>query len=75
MTRPLDKYVWIFLGVGFVAMSLGLYGIAKREKMIGSTDTAYWTIFGNSVWYVYGTFIGESVTRHIDHGQQAWTIR
>ncbi len=57
----------------FIFMPIVLYIIGKIEFALIKCSK-YWSRLANSVWYTYGTFLGEGITCTVN-SEQAWAIR
>ena len=73
LLRPFQYSIWIGICSFLATIPIVLFVLAKIEYSVCNCSV-YWTNLGDSAWYVYGSFLGEGVTRTID-SEQAWGIR
>ena len=60
MIYPYNPNVWIGVFITFGVVTLSLLVISKIEGSILNVQFVDWLTIPSSLWYVYGTFVGES---------------
>ena len=60
---PYNPNVWIGVFITFGVVTLSLMVISKIEGSILNVQFVDWLTIPRSLWYVYGTFVGESISR------------
>nr|XP_040569314.1 glutamate receptor ionotropic, delta-2-like [Lepeophtheirus salmonis] len=60
---PFQPYVWLIVYITFIIMALIFTLISKQEEKIIHGKLESWSTMKSSLWFSYGTFVGESVTR------------
>lgn len=68
--HPLRFTVWILLFAAIAVTVLALNMIARVEERAIGDDLRFWSSPGLAVWYVYGTFLGESITKERNGSSQ-----
>ena len=63
IVNPFTFNVWIGIIISLFVVALILYLISKCEGPMIDQGLIEWKTFNASVWYTYGTLIGESITR------------
>ena len=66
--------VWLILIGTMLAVQLFVYIISKVEERLISKRLSYWSKYYNGAWYVFGTLLGESITRG-QNSERAWAMR
>ncbi len=70
---PFNSYVWLGTILSFLVAPSILCLVAKAETALGR-NAMFWSTFGNSYWYSFGTLLGESITRDIEC-EKTWAVR
>ena len=63
LLQPLTVAVWAAVGASFAVTSLAMWAVARGEEEAMATGLREWSQARRSAWYVFGTLIGESITR------------
>lgn len=63
LIRPFVGQVWALVLASLLLLTATFFIISKLEEKVSGIDLSDWSSFGKSSWYVYGTMIGESMTR------------
>lgn len=72
---PFNPIVWVCLVFFLLAMQLVLSRVARLEsRATGTENPSYWSSYAKASWYLFGTFLGESITRDIGF-QGQWATR
>ncbi len=73
LLKPYDPITWISILVSLVIVPLALSVIAGREESITGIRME-WDTFTFSLWYTFGSFLGETMTS-INSDIQTWAVR
>ena len=60
---PFNRNVWIALLVTIVVCTVAFFIVSRIEGYIIKVKFHDWYTLPTSLWYIYGTFVGESITR------------
>ena len=60
---PFNPNVWIAIFITFVVVTVAFLVISKIEGSMTNVHFDDWSTIPSSLWYVYGTFVGESISR------------
>ena len=60
---PYNSNVWIAIFITFGTVTVALFVISRIEGSILNVQFVDWLTIPGSLWYVYGTFVGESISR------------
>ena len=63
LINPFSPLVWIIVVVSFFILAVVFWLVANWEGELQNLSYGDWSSMGNSLWFCYGTLIGESVTR------------
>lgn len=63
LIQPLNPVVWLFIITSLAGGAVFFLLVAKAEEKIVNVPLKAWNSIYESMWYVYGTLIGESITR------------
>ncbi|XP_040565678.1 uncharacterized protein [Lepeophtheirus salmonis] len=63
LINPFTPVVWLCMALFIFICSAAFYIIANLEQRITGFELKDWAVLKNAFWYVYGTYIGESITR------------
>ena len=72
--KPLSLYVWIGGVASMISTALAMWMMSRAESKVVGISLADWESYGKSLWYCFGTVIGESLTRDTS-SEGAWAIR
>ena len=61
--KPFDVYVWMGMGASLIVISMAMWIFAKQEGKLLNQHFRTWEVKDQALWYAFGTFIGESITR------------
>ena len=61
--KPLEPLVWLSMMLVLLLTSFTLYKSASYYEQRTGINLTSFAIFGNALWYCYGTFVGESITK------------
>ncbi len=71
---PFNLTVWICVMLCLLVMQLVLPRIAQLENLARGLNLTYWTSYAKASWYLFGTLLGESITRDINFRGE-WAVR
>ncbi len=71
---PFNLTVWICMVLSLLFMQLMLPRVADLENRAMGTGLTYWSSYSKAAWYLFGTLLGESITRDVNFRAQ-WAIR
>ena len=63
---PFSTLVWFLVGLFIIVSALALWVLSRVEAKLKTQfakNLKTWSIFGNSLWYCFGTMMGEAITR------------
>ena len=60
---PFNRNVWIALLMTIVGCTVAFFVASRIEGYIIKVKFNDWYTLPTSLWYIYGTFVGESITR------------
>ncbi len=66
-------YSWMAIVCAVALFPIPVVILAAKESEM-ELNSHYWSSPRRATWYVYGTFLGESITRKIQVGK-AWATR
>ena len=63
LVQPLTLAVWTGVGASFALVFLAMWATAREEEKAIASGLREWSEASRAAWYVFGTLIGESITR------------
>ncbi len=63
LVSPFTPLVWLSLLICVLMVTLTLWLVSNLESSLNEHPLPHWSSLPRSLWYCYGTFIGESITR------------
>jgi len=69
-----DYKIWIGILISLFTLSLVMLRVSQEEEKLLNARLRHWSNYANSLWYVFSTLIGESITRDTK-SSGAWSLR
>ncbi len=68
------EVVWMCVILTAIAAPLGFYAVSRAEERVVGCPLREWSRLLPAAWYVFGTLLGESITRDT-RSERAWATR
>jgi len=66
LIKPLSPHVWLAILASVFLATLGLNFVVKLQVHLGGQNFKHWNTLPQASWYIFGTLIGESITRNLN---------
>ena len=65
LIAPFNPFIWLLICISLLFITIVLWIIVHFESQLVGASVGIWTILRDSLWYSFGSLIGESINRDI----------